>query len=92
MANFATIRADCPKLVLTRSFCKTDGLSLTPPPSSALQASMGNAAGLATIITLCVLILVLFFLSCVTFMFCPNNCGGAPAWCCGGCGKLYRSC
>lgn len=52
----------------------------------------GNAAGLATLTATATLILVMLILSCVTFTFCPVKCGNSPAWCCGGCSKLYRWC
>jgi hypothetical protein len=32
--NFAQIAQECPLLILTQSFCATEGLSLTPPPSN----------------------------------------------------------
>ena len=90
--NFSTIREDCPLLILTRSFCETDGLSFTPPPENPLQASLNNAAGIATLAATACLVLLMFLLSCLTFMLCPNKCGDSPAWCCGACNFLFRLC
>merc|ERR1711964_421778 len=91
--NFLGIQEDCPLLVLTRSFCATDGLSLTPPASEgdSYRISLGSPAGLATVTAAISIILVLLGFSLLTLMCCPNKCGESPTWCCPF-PKLYRWC
>ncbi len=76
--NFPSLSSDCPLLILTASFCGSDGASLTPP----LFETERTKKGLAAIVTAIVVMLLLMLLSCVTFMFCPNRCGSSPLWCC----------
>jgi hypothetical protein len=74
-------------LILTQSFCGTEGLSLTPPPSNELYVR--TAANLAAITAGIMILLMLLLLGCVTFMFCPNRCGSSPTWCCP-CPRLFK--
>ena len=87
--NFPTIRQDCPLLILTQSFCSTDGLSLTPAPAGQEQ-SLRTVTGLATLAALIMLVLIMLLFACITFMFCPNKCGSNPTWCCP-CPSFFRS-
>lgn len=91
--NFLGIRDECPLLILTRSFCTTEGLSLTPPAvdGDSYRLTLGSPTGLATLSAAIVIMLVLLLLSCVTLFFCPNKCGESPTWCCPF-PRLYRWC